>query len=153
MRARLLLGCLVLLAVTAFAPAPFPKPQRPGSDGVGVAQVQGKWVVLGLQSTDGKGGLNPPGSLLREVHIDNHRWSFHYRNPRTAPTHYRLAIDTTKAPAHIDFYHEGQATPYGTGIVARRGNTLRVLYQWGSPRATSFDRAPAGYWHITLEKR
>src|SRR4051794_33679219 len=102
MKTRLLLGCLVLLGATAFAPAPFPR--RPGRarDTVAVDQIQGTWIILKLEMTDDRGGRADQGNYLSEVRIENNRWSFIYRNSRSQPVVYELAIRASNTPAQID---------------------------------------------------
>jgi hypothetical protein len=151
MKPRLLLGCLALLGLTAFAPAPFPRPRRSQTD-VSVERIQGTWTILKLEMTDGKGGMTAQGDYLKEVRVEKGRWSFIYRNPASAPVVYQLAIDTSRTPAALDLTRPGQARPYGTGIILRQGNLMRVLYSFGSQRLSSFDRPPAGYWHLTLQQ-
>ncbi len=149
MNARLLL-CLALLGVVAFAPAPFPRTGRRGSD-VAIEQIQGTWTILKLEMTDGKGGLTDQGNYLKEVRIDRDRWSFFYRDSNNKPVIYRLGIDTSQAPAALDLTRPGAPKPYGTGIISRRGNSMRVLYSFGMKRPTSFDKQPSGYWQLTLQ--
>jgi uncharacterized protein (TIGR03067 family) len=152
MKARLLLGCLALLGVTAFAPAPFPRPGRVGKNHpLSLGQVQGTWTILKLEITEANGGMRDQGNYLAEVRIDKDRWSFFYRDPNSQPVVYLLSIDPGKNPALLDLTTPGQAKPYGTGIVSRQGNVMRVLYSFGKDRPASFERRPPGYWHLTLQ--
>jgi uncharacterized protein (TIGR03067 family) len=153
MKARLLFACLVLLGASAFAPAPFPRTQRPSKDTVAVAQIQGTWTILKLHLTDDKGGLIDQGDYLSEIVVANNRWNFHYRQGRNAPTTYQLTIDAGKTPATIDLTQIGQTTPYGTGIIRRKGDSMWMLYSFGKQRPTSFENRPNGYWHLTLQRK
>jgi uncharacterized protein (TIGR03067 family) len=145
----LLLVCLGLFAA-AFAPAPFPRPRRTGPDTT-VERIQGTWTILKLSTTDGKGGLRDSGNYLKEVRIDRGQWRFVYTNPASAPVVYSIRVDASKSPAPLDLTRPGEATPYGTGIVVREGQRMRVLYSFGRERPTNFAMPPAGYWHLTLQ--
>src|SRR5205809_956375 len=114
MKARLLFGCLILLGVTAFAPAPFPRSGRARLAAVAVEQIQGIWTILKLEMTDDKGGMTDQGNYLAEIQIVNQRWNFVYRNPNNQPVGYLLAIDATRTPAAIDLTLQGQGKAYGT---------------------------------------
>jgi uncharacterized protein (TIGR03067 family) len=153
MKARLLLVCVVLFGLTAFAPAPFPRPRRASQDPVAVARIQGSWTILKLEMTNDKGGKADQGNYLSEIRIENNRWHFVYRNPGTKPVTYVLAIDANATPASIDLTREGESKPYGIGIIVRKGDSIRMLYSFGKQRPTSFDNPPGGYWLLTLERK
>jgi hypothetical protein len=56
-------------------------------------------------------------------------------------------------PAALDLTVVGQTTPYGTGIISRKGDTMQVLYSWGLARPNSFDRPLASYYLLTLARK
>jgi uncharacterized protein (TIGR03067 family) len=150
-----LIALIALIGLTAFAPAPLPKRQRAGTGvGVAVAQLQGTWVVTKLQMTRGNGRVDDQGTYLKEVRVEGERWSFFYRDANRGPVNYTLTIQHKATPAEINFYRNGSPSgqPYGTGIIRRQGDTLTMIYSWGSPRARSFENPPSGYWVITLQR-
>jgi uncharacterized protein (TIGR03067 family) len=64
-----------------------------------------------------------------------------------------LKLDAAKKPAQFDMFAKaGDATPYGTGIVKREGNRIRLVYDWTNNRPTSFDNPPKEVWELVLER-
>lgn len=151
MRVRLLLACLVLFGL-AFAPAPFPRPGRARNAEVAISRIQGTWTILKLEMANDKGGMTDQGNYLSEIRIENNRWSFLYRNGNR-PVVYLLTIDPSQTPAPIDLTILGQGKPYGTGIITRQGDSMRMLYSFGKERPRSFAKPPGGYWQLTLQRK
>jgi uncharacterized protein (TIGR03067 family) len=156
MNPRLATALLVLLGPTAFAPAPFPKNARPGSEPeVSLKSLQGRWRIVSIYRTHSDGGLQrEEASTVTHVRVRGSRWVF-------LPLHdtdYRLevAIDHAKRPAQLTFYQPGAAkkTPYGVGLIRRQGSQIQILYNWGGEgvRPKAFDPAPDDFFLMTLER-
>ena len=155
MTIRLALAALVLFALTAFSPAPFPKTQRERKlSGLSLEAMQGTWIVVKLQTTNAKGLPADGGTYLKDVQIDGDRWSFVYREGRSNTVNYTIRIDDKVKPPQLNFYTGGNkdGQPYGKGILKRDHNTVQLLYTWGGSRTTSFEQPPDGQWLITLQR-
>jgi uncharacterized protein (TIGR03067 family) len=146
-RALLLAAALAAASLMAFAPAPLPRRGgRSDKDSVSLTALIGTWRATSLKQTGqaqvqaGRGGID-------SVQITATQWIF---NPGRGPTTYDLRIDHTRKPAEVDMMYAGQKDPYGRGIIRREGNTLRIVYNWGTQRPTGFDNQPGGYWDLTL---
>ena len=59
-------------------------------------------------------------------------------------TTYDLRIDPARKPAEVDLMQIGQKEPYGRGLIRREGDTLHVIYVWGTARPTGFDGQQSG---------
>jgi len=155
MTTRLALAAIVLFALTAFAPSPFPKTQRDRKlSALSLEAMRGTWTVKSLQTTHANGQPTDGGSYLKEVQIDGDRWSFVYREGRNSVVNYNIRIDHKVKPPQLNFYSGGtkDGRPYGTGILKRDNNTVQLMYTWGGTRASSFEQPPEGHWLITLQR-
>jgi uncharacterized protein (TIGR03067 family) len=149
---RILFGLLVF-TLTAFAPAPLPKREPKVNDSVAVANLLGGWKATRLLSAGSNTPQDPKSNGVQHVTITPTQWIFN--KPQNAPVEYDLKIDHTKKPAEINFYNKGQGTggsPYGTGIIRRDGNQIRIVYTWGGKRPMNFDEPPSSGWDLTLQR-
>jgi len=78
MKTRLGIALLVLLGLTAFAPAPFPRTQRRGErDEITLKTFQGRWRVAKVELTTDGGTLVPYLAMTAtHVRITHDRWTF-----------------------------------------------------------------------------
>ena len=68
---------------------------------------------------------------------------------------YRVAIDSSKSPPHIDWLRRdgSSTTPEYVGIVKRKGNQVLITFISGSTnRAANFDTMPSSTCLITAHK-
>ena len=143
---RVPFALLVVMALTAFAPAPLPRRGARAKDTVSVKELVGVWRATELYNTPNKARLDPVTNGVSHVPITETKWAF----GKQGATGYDLRIDASKNPAEIDFMNSGQTEPYGRGIIRRQGNTIRIIYNWGPQRPTTFENAGSGYWDLTL---
>ena len=113
----------------------------------GLSDLIGGWRATSLAQTGNPQQRDPASNGVSQVTVTGTQWIF---NKQQNPTTYDLHIDHTRRPAEINFMYVGQKEPYGRGILKREGNTLRIIYNWGSERPTGFDNQPGGYWDLTL---
>jgi uncharacterized protein (TIGR03067 family) len=156
MTTRVPFAVLVLLGLTAFAPAPFPRAARaPRGNGLSLEGLQGQWSVVKVQTTRSRGPHTDSGTSLDHVRIAGDRWSFVYgRQARSNDVHYTIRVDARAQPPQLDFFHVGakDAKPYGQAILKRQGDVVQIMYTWGGARAASFEAPPDGHWLITLKR-
>jgi len=157
MTTRLPLAALALLALTAFAPAPFSRPERDRkAHPLSLQQLQGVWYVVKLETTRSTGTHVNGGTNIKEVHVAGRRWSFVYTpgGGGDAVT-YNITVDHQTKPPRLDFHYldatQGQA-PYGTGILKREGDRVLLMYNWKNAHDGNFETPPDGHWLITLAR-
>jgi uncharacterized protein (TIGR03067 family) len=157
MKFRSGLALLAFAGLTAFAPAPFPRPERLGhSADITLATFQGDWRIEQLQVSNFRGEYAPlKESSVTHIRITDGRWTY-------IPSTYQgsklnISVNHSKTPVRITFYEEADTEKkriYGVGLLRREGNRVQVLYCWGgeSKRPRAFEPPPAGYWLMTLER-
>ena len=155
MKARFLVALLALGGLTAFAPAPFPRPQRRGDPGViSLPNFQGNWKAVSFDSIGPNNQKNKIGLWFQGVRVRGDRWI--YLVDKTENLSYRLVIDGNKRPALIDYYElQGKPERPGmVGIMRREGNRVTILYYATTPesRPKSFETMPANWWLLVLER-
>jgi uncharacterized protein (TIGR03067 family) len=148
---RVAVSLVVVLALTAFAPAPFLRKKRDGGP-ISLKGFQGKWRWAKVQDVV-KGGVLKDSNSGRVTHvrIAGKRWTFLPDNYPGA--NLDIAIDTTKSPAQLTFYQPtAPGKVYGVGLIRRQGGSVQVLYTWGGEerRPKSFEKMPVGYWLSTF---
>lgn len=144
------LALLAVVALTAFAPAPFPKRESRVKEGLSVQALLGTWKAIRLARTGQSDQLDVRSNGVQTVTITPTQWIFDKAGQ--SPSEYDLRIDPAKLPAEIDFYRPGQQTPYGRGVIRREGDKLRIIYNWGEPRPAGFENQQTGYWDLTLQR-
>jgi uncharacterized protein (TIGR03067 family) len=157
MRARVIVGLIVLLGASVFAaPAPFPRPVRRGdTNEITLQNFQGDWKAISMDTVQGGGRFAPAGIWFQGVRVRGDRWFYMVGGKENL--NYHLKIDGGKKPPTIDYYDitSGQAERPGmVGILRREGNRVTVLYYATTPekRAKSFDDMPQGWWVLVLER-
>src|SRR5262245_3010612 len=98
---RIAVALLAVVTLTAFAPAPFPKVRR-NSDTTTLLTCQGTWRVEHLQVVGNQGQLTKTEWGVSHVRITEDRWSL-LNNDSVVADVYRITIDPSKSPAHIDW--------------------------------------------------
>jgi uncharacterized protein (TIGR03067 family) len=151
---RFAVALLAVVALTAFAPAPLPKqPRRPG-DATTLESCQGTWRVDRFEIVDDQGRLTKTPWGVSHFRIRGDRWTLLNNNAVIADV-YRLAVDASKSPTHVDWLPRGQgraAVEY-VGIVKRRGDRLQITFINGSTnRPTNFENMPAGTCLVTATR-
>jgi hypothetical protein len=148
---RVLFALLAFIALTAFAPAPWPRRDAKVRDSIAHKDVIGNYRALELfQTNNGNVNRGNPGANgITHIVITQTQWSF---NKGPGATTYDLQIDSSKKPAEINFLYTNQKEPYGRGIIRREGNKLRIIYKWGAQRPPSFENPGAGFWDLTIER-
>jgi uncharacterized protein (TIGR03067 family) len=120
MRKRALIVAMVaVFGLTAFAPAPFPKPNRKDD----VKGLAGTWTVTRYER-GGTAVARAAGSALK-VRIEGNKWSFLRVNAtgRMPTVSYTITLDPKKAPRCIDLT---KAAPLAGAI----SNTLLGIYRF-----------------------
>lgn len=158
---RLAVALIATLGLTAFAPAPLPKPaRRDAGEQINLQSFQGTWRSVKLEQIEQGGGKREIPWNIAAVRIQDDLWTF-INTGETENAKYWLLIEGTKRPPTIDFYTQraGQGNqagkPYMVGILKRQGDTVYILYFSTNPenRARSFENPPVGWWLLTLERR
>jgi uncharacterized protein (TIGR03067 family) len=135
----------LLLAATvclAFAPAPFPKPDRRETGADDLTRLQGTWVRM-LHN-----GQAQPGNDVVVVRGDVWR----YNTPNDS---WVMKFDTSKKPKHIDLIRVGEKANYFRGIYRLEGDTFTYsLRHYGSEqqRPMDYDTSRAYSW-VSVYKR
>jgi uncharacterized protein (TIGR03067 family) len=155
MTVRLGFTLLALLGLTAFAPAPFPQPQRRGQQPeITLKSFQGTWRIREWRAARNDTGYLPGTQSITHVRITEDRWAFLPNNDDGAGL--TISIDHTKKPAQLTFYQPSNPKReiHGVGLIRRQGTRVQVLYCWGGEesRPLTFEPPPEGPWIITLER-
>jgi uncharacterized protein (TIGR03067 family) len=160
---RLVLALASLICLTAFAPAPFPRPERRGGGtDIDMKSFQGTWKVISMEIVQGNGqnqrltdwGWQTTGTT--GVRVKGDRWT--YLNNGRDSSSYRVDIDPTKKPAAIDWFtglNKGaNDRPGMLGLIRREGSRLTILYYATGPenRPKVFENPPRGWWILKLER-
>src|SRR5258708_3727212 len=98
---RIAVALLAVVVLTAFAPAPFPKVRR-SSDTTTLLSCQGTWKVETLHVAGNQGQLTKSEWGVSHVRITEGNWTL-MNNGGIVADVYRIAIDGSKSPAHIDW--------------------------------------------------
>jgi uncharacterized protein (TIGR03067 family) len=146
MRCRLLLALTAILGTTAFAPAPFPRPEKVDPTG-----LTGTWAVVRYE----RGGA-PVGGQTLKARIEKNKWTFLHVNAdsTTKPTAaYFITIDPKKAPRSIDLTHVSSKRKL-RGIYRCDSGQLHVAFHsfWVNERPTEFDGTDKRVFHMLLKK-
>jgi uncharacterized protein (TIGR03067 family) len=167
MRVRIVLAFVAVLALTAFAPAPFKKPKPSATSGL--EAMQGEWEVVGIKRSTG-GASKAPGKMI--ARIEGTKWSFQIsadrlgkggRTPRTG-MEYTIVVGTDRGLNTLDLKRAGVDTPHVLGIYKIEGDQLLFTYLphfagrggKGMPvkpgRPTAFEPMQAGQMLMTLKR-
>ena len=148
---RFLVGVAALVGLTAFAPAPFPRPWRGESTETTLQTLQGTWCVTAFLISRA-GDPVTYSSSTTHVRVRGDEWAF----VGGGEVRYAIAVNGARRPATIDFYNgpvSDKEPIQGRGIIRRKGDALEVVYQWRSEsRATSFERPPHGQYLLKLRR-
>jgi uncharacterized protein (TIGR03067 family) len=176
MRIRLPLALLALIGLTAFAPAPFLKPDRkPSGDSALLQRMQGTWSITAKQRMGPDGVVNY--STRQKVHIEKDQWEFLSTSAKApkagakgpparakkVPSRIggKIVLDDKGAPRPFRFKRAlgREDADYMVGILAFEGNKLRILYRLGTvdedipPQPPNgFLTIPQGWYLLTLER-
>jgi len=151
MTARVLFAALVVAGLTAFAPAPFPKPDNRKDD---LKSLAGSWSVYRYEM-----GGNPvlSGATL-QVKVDGEKWSFFRVTAMgtTPSTAYTIALDPKKDPRLIDFKMVGGAGELKGIYRFDKGNRnqLQVVFNTFGVmrRPTGFDGTDRGAYTLMMKR-
>jgi uncharacterized protein (TIGR03067 family) len=153
---RVVFSVLVLVTTTAFAPAPFAKPdRRGGQDDVTVQTLQGTWRVASMKHSRRDGNHTPHNWNITHIHVENDNWTFMENSSRNAS--YTITVTNNQKPAALDFHHGAvnrkERAP-GQGIIRRKADVVEIIYVFsGQQRASSFEQPPDNQWILTLQKQ
>jgi hypothetical protein len=146
---------LLALAVTGFAPLPFPKDDRPAAEVRSVRDLEGLWVV----DRHREGGVvhGGPGQTWLTVRITGGKWSQSCRveGRELWTTPYVVIIDPKK-PGLIDMAYEGAKEPLLWGSFRLDAGRLTVTHTTHGPRPTSHNGELVGSqvrWELRRVKR
>lgn len=158
MRPHLVVAVLALGGLTGFAPAPLPRPDRPGDPNRLLERMQGSWQIVSAV----RGGLKSrlSSSRLTRIRIEGRTWTVqslvsHRRNGTGIA--YNIQLDTSKQPATMDLIRQRDQVSWMRGVLTLEGDTLKWCYVIGSQasrsaRPTRFDPVPDGTILMTLQR-
>lgn len=153
MPARTALALCALLALVAFAPAPFPRAGRQAkSDAITLSSFQGRWRVVKMQSSRADGQHQPYSWNVTHIRVVQDRWTF--MADQSEVSSWGIDVDHAQRPVHLHFYGSPQnkTSLAGVGLMRWHQGQLQVMYTWGgeASRPKSFDPPPSGPWIITM---
>jgi uncharacterized protein (TIGR03067 family) len=147
MRPRLLAALIALAGLTAFAPAPFPKPRQERTL-IDLTRFQGTWKVIGHHNYPAGQKQRAEWSITH-IRIAKDRWTLLEAARENAT--YRIGLDPKKKPCEVD-WRSDQGRILWMGIIRRDGDVVEVLYLSATQRPADFDKPPAGSYLITLRR-
>jgi uncharacterized protein (TIGR03067 family) len=155
MKIRLGIALFVLLGLTAFAPAPFHKPERRGQPPeITLETFQGRWRVVNMQISHSNGPPTPYPASYTHVRVLRDRWTFMVQH--TEGVSQSIAIDHRNKPPFLTFYDWPKRAENvgGVALIRRQGAQVQIAYRWGGEvnRPVSFERLPQGLWIVTLQR-
>lgn len=143
MRPRLLL-VLLAIAVLGFAPAPFPKPARPGKDSSDLSKLQGTWDVVEYLY-QGRRSLSEPA----QVRISGDRFEFIVRGE--VRSKWVVLLDPKTSPRTLDRRIGDDSRGLLRGIYRFDGDKLILCHECATAqRPRGFDQN--GVYLITLRR-
>src|SRR5262249_41480150 len=142
----------VVLLSLGFAPAPFPKPAKPGDTRDDLKKLQGVWTVV--RRTVG----GSPVKLLGETSIEIAGDRLKYVIDGKVRTEWRVRVDAAKKRKVLDRTKVGGAR---VGIVLRgiyrlEGETFPLCYRQAvaeSQRPAGFDASQRGVWFAVAKRK
>jgi hypothetical protein len=158
---RVTMGLLVLLALPAFAPAPFPRTTRQDKDAeVSLKFLQGKWAAtLEIINEQGR-PEHAPGAGVKSIVIKDDKWSHLFStigDDSTRAMTWIISLNHRTRPVSMEWYSDSfqrQKEPEMAGLVRRRGNVVEILFYVANreKRLKSFENPPIGWWYLTLRR-
>jgi uncharacterized protein (TIGR03067 family) len=147
---RLLIVLLVVTGLTAFAPAPFPRPKRDNDQMINLDRFQGTWKVISLETTGVGGRHTRINWSITHIRIAQDRWTF--LQNRIENTTYQIALDPGQKPCTIDYRWPGNqgGQPAMVGIIRRKGDRVDIVYLSGTNRPRNLDDPPPNFWLLKL---
>jgi hypothetical protein len=164
MRFRLLVALFAVLGATAFAPAPFVKPDRnrDREEGDPLPRLQGTWSMTSKERMGPNGTVSKYSTTSQKLAIQDDSWSFVYvakGGPKLpARPMYKLEIEPGGRPARFRVRRTTTDRDYMVGILTVEGDKAKMLYRLVTTRpqddATpdNFDTIPEGWYRMTLER-
>jgi len=158
MRARTIVALVAFTALTAFAPAPLPRPNRDSDkESIDMRRFQGTWKVISMEIVQPNGGRNRLSDWgetgTTGVRVSEDRWTYLHKGRDSSS--YLMNIEPGVRPAAINWYVGQQKdNPGMIGIIRRQGDRVTILYYATTPnqRPKTFDNPPNGWWILTLQK-
>lgn len=144
MVARIGIALVVLVGLTAFAPAPLPKKPRMGSEAEVLKKIQGDYEVQVTRPDPGRGGIKRLGRVgpAARVRIQGNQWIqlVHIEGRELSSAGYAIKLNTANQPIQIDIL-SSVPNPQAEQQVGRRvsmygllyieGDSLRLVYRSG----------------------
>jgi uncharacterized protein (TIGR03067 family) len=137
----------ILPCLTAFAPAPFPKPLHERT-AIDLNHFQGTWKVVDHHNWATGQKLRTPWSITR-IRVQKDRWTLLAGTTENAS--YRIELDPKKKPCTVD-WRGTRGEALWLGLIRRDGDTVEVLYFSATQRPGNFDNPPTGSYLITLKR-
>jgi uncharacterized protein (TIGR03067 family) len=155
---RVIVALVALVGLTAFAPAPLPRPPLLArGDHISLRHFQGKWHQVRIENIEPNGERKEwKNANVVAVRVKGDQWIYLGPNDRVNAT-YTLTVQEARGPAAIDWYSGGNKgqLPFMLGLIKRDGDTIQVLGKMGplpGERPKRFEGAPAGWWLMTLQR-
>jgi uncharacterized protein (TIGR03067 family) len=148
---QIALALMIVLGLTAFAPAPFPRAERrAGKDRLDLDAIQGVWEAVSIdEMRDGR--LHRVSWPVRRIYVRGKRWGFDQDGGG-----FYVTLDASRRPSTIDFRDgPGQNGPTGiSGVLRWHEGTLQMLYVFTQPetRPTQFDQMRQNDRLMTLRR-
>jgi uncharacterized protein (TIGR03067 family) len=159
---RVVAALIALLALTAFAPAPFPKAARRGGGGdqISLQHFQGKWELVRIEwiAPNGKRSEFKIDSVTVAFRVKGDQWSYLDKGDVVKLT-YTITVQEGRGATAIDWLSTGEQgeklPPFMLGLIKRDGDTVQILGQMGASvdqRPKRWDDPPVGWWLMTLQR-
>jgi hypothetical protein len=158
---RVIVALIVLLGLTAFAPAPFPRAARRGGDGdaISLQHFQGKWEHARIEwiEPNGKRREWQNGGIVA-VRVKDDQWIYLSKGDVVNVT-YTITVQEGRGATAIDWHSSGlngqKQPPFMLGLIKRDGDTVQILGRMGvsvDQRPKRWNDPPVGWWLMTLKR-
>jgi hypothetical protein len=171
-RFRLLVALVALIGLTAFAPAPFVKPdrKRDRDEGDILGKLQGTWSISSKVRM-GPNGILSKYSTSQKLQIEKDAWQLTSAGmgkggkgggvavKMPARPLYKIEIEPSGYPREFKVKRNlAKGSDYMVGIVSVEGDTARMLYRLAvanpddTVKPTAFEPVPEGWYLMTLKR-
>src|SRR5262249_45708971 len=124
---RVLTALTALMTLTAFAPAPFPRPvRREGGMEMSLKFLQGRWRIVRFEEMNNGLRVRKEDAAIPFVHVEGERWSYLYKDGSTNNS-FPVAVTAGRGTVAIDWFTRGPRRLDMFGLVRRRGDTVQIV--------------------------
>jgi hypothetical protein len=155
---RVLTALTALVTLTAFAPAPFPRPaRRENTAEMSLRHLQGRWRIVRFEEMNNGRRVRREDDAVPFVRVEGERWSYLHKDGAVNNS-FPVAVNSGRGAVAIDWFTPGPRRMDMFGLVRRQGDTVQIVATSGREsvaarrRPSSFDHLAPDWWVMTLKR-